>query len=120
MKSREYHDLLFKYNLENFASKETGLNAEKTSLKINMPKIGKKSEFVERNFDFPSLMELGIEKSKVMDFMLKKTGKSFEQCHMELNTPPVEKLTRNYVVGSSRSFTPSQMLSMRGLSCNLR
>lgn len=125
MKNREYHDLLFRSNLEKFTLKETGLNAEKTFLKLNMPKLGKKSEFVERNFDFPSLMELGIDKSKVMDFMLKKTGKSFEQCHMELNAPPVkmpsvEKFKRNYIGGSSRSFSPAQMLSMRGLTCHLR
>lgn len=117
--AREYGEVQFDYELQRFAWKETGRNSEKTYLEINMPKFGEKSEIKAGGFDFSSLNDLGISKTKVTNFMSKETGKSPEQCYMELNMPPVNKFGKDSL-GSSKSFTPAQMLSMRGFDCHLR
>ena len=117
--AREYGEVQFDYELQRFVLKETGRNAEKTYLELNMPKFGKKGEINAGGFDFSSLNDLGISKTKVTDFMSKKTGKSLEQCHTELNMPIVNKFGKDSL-GSFRTFSPAQMLSMRGFDCHLR
>lgn len=116
---REHNNSFFKSELFKFVSKEKGWDADKTYLEFNMPKFGKKSELPGLNFDFSSLKDLGINKSKVTSFMSKETGKSIEQCHMELNMPPVNKFGTDSF-GSFKTFSPGQMLSMRGFDCHLR
>ncbi len=116
---RERNDSLFYGELFKFVSKEKGWDAEETHLEFNMPKLGKKSGLPGMKFDFSSLNDLGISKSKVTSFMSKETGKSPEQCHMELNMPLVNKFGKDSF-GSLKTFSPAQMLSMRGFDCHLR
>ena len=106
-------------DIAKFMSKYSGDSLEKSYSKLIMPSVGKKNEIKAGGFDFSYLKDLGINKSKVTDFMSKQTGKSFEQCHMELNMPPVNKFGKDSL-GSFKTFSPGQMLSIRGFDCHLR
>jgi hypothetical protein len=78
--------------LQRFVLKETGWTPEKTYLEFNMPKVGKKSKFIERNFNFSSLVNLSCgkpEKGDVAKFMSDHAGMSYETAHMKLNTPAI-------------------------------
>lgn len=114
-----HDELVPKSDIAKFLSKYYGGSDEKNYCKLITPEIGKKSEIKAGGFDFSSLADLGINKSKVTNFMSKQTGKSFEQCYMELNMPPVNKFGKDSF-GSLKTFSPGQMLSMRGFDCHLR
>ena len=89
---REYSDFQFDSKLQKFVFKKIGWSAEKTYTEFNMPKVGKKSDFIEREFDFSSLVNLNAgkpEKNEVAKFMSDHAGMSYETAHMKLNTPAI-------------------------------
>jgi hypothetical protein len=101
------NELLSVGKISRFISYTTGYSEEESYLKLTMPRVGKKSKFISRDFDFVSLV--GMNKAtgeptveRVADFVSCNTGKSLEQSYNELIMPKVNfHASRDIMLGKT-------------------
>lgn len=115
-----WHDeSVSRFDAANFLSRYDGGSVEENQCRLNFPRVGRKSEIKAGGFDFKSLLriEKHTGRSNINDaanFMSKSTGKDFENCFTELIKPYVNRYAGHSSGGSGGTFTPGEMLDMRG------
>jgi len=113
----EFKEIALKNDLLKFVSKETGWDTEKSHRELNDHRFASKNKSLDRKFDYSSLSTFAIPVPRIMVFISEQTGKSLEQCYMEVNRPPIHKAGRDS--SSFRTFTPGEAALMSGVDCHL-